>query len=565
MSQKRFLVVLVAALLVVLSTINIGSAKIATAATSAPWESLTNVPSSLNPGVMLLLTDGSVLVQDQGSQNSGTGDWWKLTPDSKGDYVNGTWSQIASMPAGYGPMYAASAVLPDGRVIVEGGELNLGVGPESNLGAIYDPVANTWTSLSPPNGGEGNWSATGDAPSTVLANGTFMIGASGFSETKDEALFNASTLTWSTTGANKMDGNGEEGWSLLPNGKVLTVDTWLPSTNYSEIYDPLTGTWSSAGSTPVPLIDPTSGPTNNHGEIGPQLLMPDGNVLAEGSNGNTAIYNSTTGTWSAGPTMPQIDGLQYDASDASSAILPDGNILLAASPGNHLAPTHFFIFDGTNLTQVADPPAVTAPQTSGSNDGYMLVLPTGQILFNDRGGSQTMAIYTEKGQPSPSWLPQVTTVPVNLTARGTFTLSGTQLNGLTQGASFGDDWQMATNYPLVRIINSATGNVVYARTFGMTSMSVTPGQASSTQFTLPSTIQNGPSSLEVVASGFASPPISVTVSAGVNPPASTTTTTTTIRHQPQKRKTIVCVKGKKTKKVTAVRPACPAGYKLKKK
>ena len=195
----------------------------------------------------------------------------------------------------------------------------------------------------------------------------------------------------------------------------------------------------------------------------------------------------------------------------------------------------------------------------------MLVLPTGQILFDDRLGPQTIVIYTQKGQQNPSWVPQVTTVPTSLTAGGTFTVSGTQLNGLTQGAAFGDDWQMATNYPLVRIINTASGNVVYARTFGMTSMSVTPGQASSAQFNLPSTIQNGPSTLEVVASGFASSPISVTVSAGVNPPATTTTTTTTtIRHPPPKRMTIVCVKAKKTKKVTAVRPTCPSGYKLRK-
>lgn len=467
------------------------------------------------------------------------------------------------MPAGYAPMYGASAVLPDGRLIVEGGELNYGVGPESNLGAIYDPVANAWTSLSTPNAGAGNWVAIGDAPSTVLANGTFMIGASGFSGTKDQALLNAATLTWTTTGANKSDGNGEEGWSLLPNGKVLTVDTWLPSTNYSEIYDPLTGSWSSAGTTPVSLIDPTTGPTDNHGEIGPQLLMPNGNVFAEGSNANTAIYNSTSGTWSSGPTFPQISGVQYDASDASSAILPNGSVLLNASPGNHLAPTHFFIFDGTSLTQIADPPTVTTSQTSGSNSGYMLVLPTGQILFNDRLGSQSMAIYTATGQPNASWLPQVTTVPTSLAAGGTFTVSGTQLNGLTLGAAFGDDWQMATNYPLVRITNTATGKVVYARTFGMTSMSVTLGQVSSAQFTLPSNIQNGPSTLEVVASGFASSPVSVTLSAGVDLPT-TTTTTTTIHQQPPQKKTIICVKGTKIKRVTAVRPTCPSGYKLKK-
>jgi hypothetical protein len=37
--------------------------------------------------------------------------------------VNGTWSQVAS-PSGYSPLYHSSAVLPDGRVIIEGGEFN---------------------------------------------------------------------------------------------------------------------------------------------------------------------------------------------------------------------------------------------------------------------------------------------------------------------------------------------------------------------------------------------------------------------------------------------------------
>ena len=43
------------------------------------------------------------------------------------------------------------------------------------------------------------------------------------------------------------------------------------------------------------------------------------------------------------------------------------------------------------------------------------------------------------------------------------------------------------------------------------------------------------------------------------PPTTTTTTTT----MPPVRQTITCVKGKITKKVTAVSPVCPAGYKKK--
>src|SRR5437762_9616538 len=62
-------------------------------------------------------TDGRVLAQ--GLYNS---DWWVLTPDAKGQYINGTWKQVASPPSDYSPYAMASQVLADGRVLIEGGE-----------------------------------------------------------------------------------------------------------------------------------------------------------------------------------------------------------------------------------------------------------------------------------------------------------------------------------------------------------------------------------------------------------------------------------------------------------
>ena len=43
-------------------------------------------------------------------------------------------------------------VLADGRVLLEGGEYNLAKLVFTNKGAIYDPIAKTWTSVSPPDG-----------------------------------------------------------------------------------------------------------------------------------------------------------------------------------------------------------------------------------------------------------------------------------------------------------------------------------------------------------------------------------------------------------------------------
>lgn len=184
--------------------------------------------------------------------------------------------------------------------------------------------------------------------------------------------------------------------------------------------------------------------------------------------------------------------------------------LVAASPGTQNAtPEHFFVFNGTTLSQVAD-----APNSNelASYETYMLVLPTGQVLVNNGG---TLYVYTDTGTARSSWLPHITSVPHQLAPGGSYTVAGTQLNGLTQGAAYGDDYQDATNYPLVRITNISSGDVAYARTsartFGSASMSVGPGVRSSVTFRVPTSIGTGSSELQVVANGISSPPVAVTI------------------------------------------------------
>jgi hypothetical protein len=75
----------------------------ATASAAAPtWQALAN-PPPFDPGAMFLLTDGAVMVQDLGASAGGSPNWWRLTPDSSGSYVDGTWTEVASMPNGYAP------------------------------------------------------------------------------------------------------------------------------------------------------------------------------------------------------------------------------------------------------------------------------------------------------------------------------------------------------------------------------------------------------------------------------------------------------------------------------
>jgi len=82
------------------------------------WQPLKSQPT-WETDTGLVLTDGTIMVHQY---NSGV--WWRLTPDINGSYVNGTWTTLASMQSGYAPLYFASAVMNDGRVLVEGGEYN---------------------------------------------------------------------------------------------------------------------------------------------------------------------------------------------------------------------------------------------------------------------------------------------------------------------------------------------------------------------------------------------------------------------------------------------------------
>src|SRR5258708_5089656 len=183
-------------------------------ASVATWTKITTAPS-VSVGSMLLLTDGRVLVHSEPNCTGCTGNysnWYTLTPDNTGNYVNGTWTQVASLPSGYEPLFFGSAVLPDGKVVIQGGEYNCPSsrcsGVWQSLGAIYDPAANTWTSTVPP-----TRSNIGDAESVVLPDGTWMLAeccaiAFGNSAFPVYYSFNESTLSF-TQMASSTDGKND--------------------------------------------------------------------------------------------------------------------------------------------------------------------------------------------------------------------------------------------------------------------------------------------------------------------------------------------------------------------
>jgi hypothetical protein len=189
-------------------------------------------------------------------------------------------------------------------------------------------------------------------------------------------------------------------------------------------------------------------------------------------------------------------------------MMPNGNILFAASSGYGNPPTHFFEYTSTDaIEQVAD--TLENASTSGAYYYNFLVLPNGQILVTDF--TNTAEVYSPVGSPKAAWAPTISSPPKVVARNGSYTLSGTQFNGLTQGAYYGDDEQGATNYPIVRLTNKASGNVVYARTVNPNTMSIAPGTASSVTVIIPAAAETGATYLAVIANGIASKPVEVDV------------------------------------------------------
>jgi hypothetical protein len=460
---------------------------------------------------MLLLTDGSVLCHDEPNSGavSGSNRWYRLAPDANGKYESGTWTRLADGPNK--PLYFACSVLRDGRVFIAGGEFN-GTSAQVELLAaeIYDPVANTWTSIGTPSG----WTEIGDAPSAVLPDGRVLVGDI---NSNKSAIYDPVANTWTAAGGLKDDSRcTEETWVLLPDQTVLALE--CDRQPRVEKYIIAADKWVSAGSTPVTLVDTASD------EIGSALCLPDGRVFCIGATSKTALYtlppvSNQAGTWATGPSFPTIaTGKTTGAKDAPAALLPNGRVLCLVAPYDPTAaqnttaawgsPVYFYEYDPVANTLTAVP---AASNNGGSPfSSRLILLPTGQVLHTN--GGSTVAIYTPDGSPDPTWKPSITSVPSAIRPGWTYTLQGRQLNGLSQAVIYGDEGAMATNYPIVQLTNSGTGAVAYCRTHDHSTMAIQTGAVvHSTQFSVPSGLALGSYQLRVIANGIASDPVTVGV------------------------------------------------------
>lgn len=476
---------------------------------------VTNAPH-YNWGVCVLMTDGTVLCKCNDFSVGGNylGQTWdKLTPDATGSYVNGTWTTTSKMT--YDRLFFSSQVLPSGKLYVAGGEYSYypSTGAGETEGEVYDPVANTWTVCGSMPGGDNVF----DGNSEILYNGDVLEGPQKPSPSENTMLWNPSTLNY-TAGPVAPFNHDEAAWLKLPDSSVLYVGI---GSNNSCRYLPKTNTFLTDANTPNNMYDPYGE------EAGCAIMLPNGKAIFFGSTKYNNIYTptgtATPGTWAAAanlPLIPSVGGVQTGQVDAPGCMMVNGHILLGVSPGNSSAGDQFrsplwwieYDYTTNTFTQVTSViPGLGADSVAGvpSNFGQLLQLPDGNVLMSicqeshAPNISNEYWIYTPGSGPIAAGKPTLTTILPDGCPNYKFT--GKLFNGISEGAGFGDDWQMSTNYPLVRFFNGT--NVWYAKTTNWNRIgAVQTGNAPDTAvFTLPAGLLPGTTySVVVVVNGFAS-------------------------------------------------------------
>jgi Kelch motif protein len=222
---------------------------------------------------------------------------------------------------------AAAAPLGDGRVLVAGGvdPTEVNSPPVLSSAEIFDP-------------GTGTFSPTGsmtipraDAAAAPLPDGRVLIAGGNDHNYPDYALksaeiFDPATGTFSPTGDMTVIRNGPAA-APLPDGRVLVAGGTYAGTmlqqylNSAEIFDPRTGSFS-----------PTRSMTQRRSNAAAAAPLPDGGALVAGggwpSGQNSAeIFDSATGTFA--PTRAMTD----DRLTAAAAPLPDGRALVVGGGG----------------------------------------------------------------------------------------------------------------------------------------------------------------------------------------------------------------------------------------
>ena len=215
----------------------------------------------------------------------------------------------------------------------------------------------------------------------------------------------------------------------------------------------------------------------------------------------------------------------YATVDGPGATLPNGDVIFATGPctgrrdtGDFSPGTQFYEISGTTFTQVGG--TTDDARASSSYQNFLLVLPTGELLHTQdqlRPGTTSSSTRPPPGVAANA-VPEILGEP-ELVGIGDgaadrphahdvqgplLHLPIARMNGIDLGADYGDDVQVSTDFPIVRVTASDSGHVWYCRTYDRERSVDQPRRARHRDLRHPATVEGGTAEITVIANGIAS-------------------------------------------------------------
>ena len=269
------------------------------------WSPLANWPF-INTHAMVL-PNGKVL-------------WWPswANGDNPMIYDPVANTNTALPQAGYNIFCAGLALMPNGQVLITGGDASTEVGPQNAV--IFDPNSSTWTPT--PDMNEGRWYPT----NTPLPNGNILVTSGEISPTLGDdplpQIWQPSTGSW-----------------LNLSGALLSIVT------YPEMYNAPNGTVYFAGSSQITrFLDTTgvgswtTGPSSNYGlrDYGPSVTFQPGQIIIIGGGMPPTATAEVINLNDPVPTWTYTSPMNFPRRQDNANLLPDGTVLVT---GDSSGPT----------------------------------------------------------------------------------------------------------------------------------------------------------------------------------------------------------------------------------
>ncbi|MGK3992637.1 kelch repeat-containing protein [Sorangium sp. So ce1024] len=324
------------------------------------WRAVGSMSTARESHTATLLGNGKVLVSAGGSASA-----------ELYDPVTETWTTAGALSTAR--TWHTATLLSNGKVLVAGGEDGSDILASAEL---YDPRTDTWTTA-------GALTTRRELhTATLLGNGNVLVAGGGGAEASDSGtdypvnaeLYDPVSNTWSAAGTMTI-GRGYHTATLLGSGKVLMAGG-MGGAGYvssAELYDPVSNTWSIAGTMTVDRGHHTA------------TLLGSGKVLMTGGLSDAddlasaELYGAvdTTGTWAAAGSM------SIGRSNHAATLLGNGKVLVVGSPGD---PAPAELYDPVSNTWTT-----TTPVIAERSNPAATLLDSGKVLVCGGEGPSSMS------------------------------------------------------------------------------------------------------------------------------------------------------------------------------